>query len=104
MTVHLLVAERRYCCPNCDVTDVRRGPRRPREQVMHNCRGTLGLSIPMVPAGTRCKIEARERDDYIGRERGVRMVEGRPIMSVVTTRDHGQDCIVYAPTATASAR
>jgi hypothetical protein len=53
----------------------------------------------MVPAGTRCKVEVREREDYIGKER-VQMHEGRPVMSVVTTRDNGQDTAVFAPTAT----
>lgn len=99
----LLEAERRYECPNCPVTDVRRGPGRAREQVMHNCKGTLGLAVPMVRAGTSCKIVAVEREDYIGRDR-VQLVDGRPIMSAVTTRDDGQDVTVYAPTATAGTR
>jgi hypothetical protein len=56
----------------------------------------------MVPAGTSCKVEAVERGDYVGRETVQTDGEGRPVQSVVTTRDDGQDCTVYAPTATAA--
>jgi hypothetical protein len=60
-----------------------------------------GLTVPMVPAGTRCRRQAVEREDYIGRETVQTCGEGRPVMSVITTRDDGQDCTVYAPVATA---
>jgi hypothetical protein len=59
-----------------------------------------GLTIPMIPAGTKAKVELHEREDYIGTE-SVRLHEGRPVMNVITTRDDGQDCTVFAPTATA---
>jgi hypothetical protein len=98
--------ERRWECPNCDLTAVTRelgvGQR------FHNCKGLLGLSAPMVPAGTRCKVEAREREDYIGSDNGnvaltdVGGTKFKPIMSIVTTRDDGQDCVVRAPVASAS--
>lgn len=56
----------------------------------------------MVHAGTRCKVEAIERQDYVGNEQ-VRLdpERGRPVMSIVTTRDDGQDAVVFAPTASA---
>jgi hypothetical protein len=54
----------------------------------------------MVPDGTRCKVEAAEREDYVGKEMVQTDGEGRPVMSVVTTRDDGQDCAVLAPCAT----
>jgi hypothetical protein len=54
----------------------------------------------MVPAGLRCSVETREREDYIGREDVQYDGNGRPVMSVVTTRDDGQDCLVLAPCAT----
>ena len=58
-----------------------------------------GILAPMVPAGTKCKIEAHEREDYI-RDEIVRYDDdGRPIMSTVITRDEGTDCAVYAPCA-----
>jgi hypothetical protein len=56
----------------------------------------------MVPAGTRCKVEAVEREDYVGRELVRVDGEGRPIMAVVTERDEGRDCAVFAPAASAS--
>jgi pheromone shutdown protein TraB len=56
----------------------------------------------MVPKGTKAKVEVHEREDYIGREL-VRLDDnGRPVMNIITTRDEGQDCMVFAPTATGS--
>jgi hypothetical protein len=100
-TMHatLLAVEHRWACPSCDLTDVTREPR-PHSR-MHNCAGLGGLSVPMVPAGTKAHHETHEREDYIGGERVQTDADGRPIMSVTTTRDDGQDCTVYAPTATA---
>lgn len=53
----------------------------------------------MVTEGTKAKVEAVEREDFIKNEDVQRDSEGRPIMSVITTRDDGQDCTIYAPTA-----
>lgn len=95
----LLQPEHRWECPNCDAVKVTREvePHLP----FHPCRGLLGgLTAPFVPAGTRAKVEAREREDYIGGE-AVQLHQGRPVMSVVTTRDDGQDTAVFAPTALA---
>ncbi len=103
MSVHLLAApERRWACPSCDYTDVTREAR-PHTR-MHNCAGLGGLSVPMVPAGVRAEHRAVEREDYIGREHVRLDGHGRPVMSVLTVRDEGQDCTVYAPTASASPR
>lgn len=66
---------------------------------MHTCRGLTGLAVPMVPEGTAAKVEAVEREDWIGSEQVQTDAEGRPVMAVVTTRDDGQDCTVYAPCA-----
>jgi hypothetical protein len=55
----------------------------------------------MVPAGTSCKVEAHDRDDYVGAELVTCDAEGRPVMSVTTTYDDGRnDCAVFAPCAT----
>ncbi|HEU4543056.1 MAG TPA: hypothetical protein VFR23_18135 [Jiangellaceae bacterium] len=70
----------------------------------HSCRGLRGLSAPFIVAGTKAKVEASERDDYVGSEQVQTDGEGRPVMAIVTTRDDGQDCAVLAPAATASAR
>lgn len=94
--------ETRWCCPNCNQLDVTYESR-PHSR-FHNCAGMRGLSAPMVEAGVRCKVEANERDDYIGDEIVTVDSAGRPIMNVVTTRDDGTDCAVYAPCATVTAR
>ena len=92
-----------WVCPNCDLEQVTREAR--PHQRMHPCKGTQGLTVPMVTAGTRCKIETVEREDYVGRELVQLAPEtGRPVMAVVTTREDGQDCTVYAPAATATGR
>ncbi len=95
----LLRREQRWGCPNCDLEEVTHEAS-PHTR-FHACRGLRGLTAPMVPAGTRCKVEAKDREDYIGKELVQTDGEGRPVMSVVTTRDQGQDCTVYAPCATA---
>lgn len=95
-----LTRESHWVCPNCDFTDVTRRPEIHTQ--FHNCRGLRGLWAPMVPAGTRCKVEARDRDDYTNGDLCQTDGEDRVVMSVVTTRDDGQDCAVYAPCATAT--
>lgn len=93
----ILTVERRWECPSCDFTDVTHEPR--IHTRFHACRGLKGLTAPMVPAGTKAKHETREREDWVGSEVVQTDGDGRPIMAVVTTRDDGQDCTVYAPTA-----
>lgn len=87
-------------CPNCITRHVTNDAR--PHTPFHNCPGLHGLTAPLVVRGTRCKVEARVRDDYVGNE-DVTFADGRPIMSVVTTRDDGQDCAVLAPSARAFA-
>lgn len=99
--VPILAVERRWVCPNCDEQSVTR--RADVHTQMHTCRGLLGLTAPMVPAGTAAKTEAVERGDYIGEDDvQVAPADGRPYMSVITTRDEGTDVAVFAPVATAS--
>lgn len=71
---------------------------------MHPCRAAGGLMVPLVPEGTKGKLETVERGDWVGTEMVQTTAEGRPVMAVVTTRDDGQDCTVYAPAATASVK
>ncbi len=96
--VPILRAEHHWVCPMCTATHVTHEslPHTP----FHSCRGMRLLTVPFVPDGTNCKMVALERDDYIGRESVQTDAEGRPVMQVVTTRDEGQDCTVYAPSAT----
>jgi hypothetical protein len=95
VTVPLLDVERGWECPNCDYTRVTRGTG--PQAVIHTCSGLRGLIAPLVPAGTRCSVQARVREDYVGRDRAQLDDTGRPIMSIVTIRDDGQDCRVLAP-------
>ncbi len=95
--IPILVNRRHWTCPNCAFEDVT-NEARPHSR-FHACAGLHGLTAPMVMKGTKAKVEAKEREDYIG-EDVVPHHEGRPVMSVVTTRDDGQDVAVFAPTAT----
>lgn len=97
-----MIREQRWACPNCELAQVTHEPR-PHTR-FHSCRGLRGLTAPMVPAGTRCKVEAVERGDYVGREHPQQDGEGRPVMAVVTTRDDGTDCAVFAPVATITSK
>jgi hypothetical protein len=85
-----------WYCPNCAAEAMTYDSARP----MHNCPTIPGLLAPLVRRGTNAKVEAVEREDYVGGELVQKDVDGRVIMSVVTTRDDGQDCTVYVPTAT----
>lgn len=93
-------APKRWECPACGKTSVT-NTAQPHTQ-MHHCTALKGLVVPMVPAGTKAKIVANERMDYVNGEKVQVDGEGRPIMSVVITRDEGQDCVVFAPSASAS--
>lgn len=97
MNVLELTPEQRWTCPNCNFTDVTH--RTDVHTRFHACRGMLGMTAPMVPAGTSCKVEAVERGDYIKDEIVQLNAAGRPVMSLVTTRDDGQDTTVFAPLA-----
>lgn len=97
MGAFALNGETRWVCPNCTVTAVthQTGP----HTEFHQCRGLAGLNAPMVRSGVRCKVEVIERGDWVGTELVQVDGNGRPVMSVVTTRDDGTDVAVYAPTA-----
>lgn len=88
-------APRIWDCPNCESSARTVDSKTP----MHPCRGMAGLMVPLVPEGQDCKVEAVEREDYIGRELVQVDGNGRPVMAVVTTREDGQDCTVYPATA-----
>lgn len=97
--VVLLNPSTHWECPNCDFKDVTHETS-PHSR-FHNCRGLKGISAPMVPAGTRCRVYTKEREDYINDETVQVDGDGRPIMAVITERDDGQDCAVLAPLASA---
>ena len=99
MTVPILAAHRDWYCPNCGQTA---RTAKVNETPGHVCPKLRFLSVPFLPAGTPGIHVLHEREDYVGRENVQLDPElGRPVMNIVTTRDHGQDCQVYAPTASA---
>lgn len=102
MTV-LIGAYQDWYCPQCKKTDRTevRADGKPVSR-FHVCPKLRFLSAPMLPAHTKAKVEVKEREDYVAGD----MVQldperGRPVMSMITTRDKGTDARVYAPTATA---
>lgn len=88
-------------CPNCPQTAVSRETE-PHTK-FHSCPGLRGLTAPMVREGDDVRVEALEREDYVGAEDVQRDVDGRPVSAVVTTYADGRnDCVVFAPTAHAA--
>lgn len=90
----LIPPEQHWVCPRCTKTACTRG----QANRYHPCPGVHGVVSPMVLEGTRCKLTAVEREDYIGGEDVQCDDDGRPITAVLITRDDGEDCTVYAPT------
>jgi len=93
----------RWYCPNCPLEDVSVEPAQQNSARFHQCKGLRGLLAPMLPVGVRAKVVAVERGDYVGKEHVTLDADGRPVMSVVTVRDDGQDCIAFAPLAVVDA-
>jgi hypothetical protein len=96
----IITPEHRWSCPNCPQQHTTHEPR--PHIPFHSCRGLKGLTAPFVPAGSKAKVETREREDYIAGETVTTDGDERPIMAVITTRDDGTDCAVMAPSATTS--
>lgn len=90
-------------CPNCGKTD-RTNETRPHTR-FHTCPKLGFLSAPMVKVGVQAKVYAREREDYVGREKVLLNASGRPIMSIVTEYADGRnDARVFAPVAQGTER
>ena len=86
-----------WYCPNCGITDQTVNmPNR-----FHNCAKLGGLTSPLFRVGTKAKVEAVMRDDYVGTDIVQKDDQGRIVMALKTTRDDGTDVVVFAPTATA---
>lgn len=85
-----------YCAKGCKAAAVTYDTKIP----MHPCPKMADLMVPLIKVGTKAKLETVERQDEVGDELVQADANGRVIMSVVTTRDDGQDCTVYPPTAT----
>lgn len=95
----ILSTVRHWSCPNCGLKDQTADPRLTNR--FHTCPKLHGLTAPLVLEGTKAKVEAVERGDYVGSEQVQTDENGRPVMAVKTTRDDGQDVAVFAPTAIA---
>ena len=96
----LLSAVHEWYCPNCGARAQTIEPRPHTEY--HICPALRGLNAPLIPVGTKAKIVAHDRDDYVGTELVQTDAYGRPVMSITITRDEGQDAIVFAPAASGS--
>lgn len=103
MDIPLLEARQAWECPNCDVTDVT-APLPPGSSRYHTCAGLHQLTAPLVRAGTRCKVTAAEREDYLTGDQQATGDDGKPYMSVRTTYDDHDDLLVNAGLATAEMR
>lgn len=100
MDVLLLRAFDDWECPNC--LHAEQTPALPPNAArFHTCPGLHMLNAPLVRAGTRCKVEAEVRADYLGGEIQAAGDDGKPYMAVRTTRDDGEDLIVNAGLAQA---
>ena len=100
VNVPLLYARQDWECPNCDVRETTQALP-PNASRFHTCAGLHMLTAPLVRAGTRCKVEAAVRDDYLNGEIQNSGDDGKPYMNVRTTRDDGEDLAVNAGLARA---
>lgn len=93
---------RRWECEHCNYRDITHEPM-PHSR-MHPCGGFGGLTMPMVLEGSGARTRVVDREDYVGRE-DVQYAGGRPVMSAITEYPDGRnDLVVFAPTATSSAK
>jgi hypothetical protein len=95
--IPILKPEQRWECPNCDLKDVTHESQ-PHTR-MHNCAKFGGFTAPMVPEGTKAKVELKVREDYVGHQNVTYDENGRPISAVETTRNEGNDVAAFAPCA-----
>lgn len=84
-----------WYCPNCDAVARTGDAKIP----MHRCKIAPSFMVPLVRSGLKAKVEAVERQDFIGKESVQLDADGRPVMAIVTTTDEGQDVAVFAPAA-----
>lgn len=88
-------------CPNCSCTDVTL-PLPPGQSRYHACPGLHGLNAPLVRKGSDVKVEAHEREDYLGDDVQATGDDGKAYMNVQVTRADGSyDTVVNAGLASA---
>ena len=102
--IPLLNAYVDWYCPNCSCRETT-APLPPGSSRYHNCPGLHSLSAPLVAAGTRCKVTAEERQDYLNGDLQAMGDDGIAYMAVRTTHHDGrEDLMVNAGLARASLR
>jgi hypothetical protein len=67
----------------------------PNSSQYHNCPRLHSLSAPLVRVGVKAKIEAVEREDYLGPDVQTMGDDGKAYMAVHTTHDQGDDLVVF---------
>lgn len=85
----LLVPYEDWYCPNGCGCAERVPPLPPGATRYHPCHCLHGLNAPLVRVGTDCKVEAVEREDYLGSETQARGDNGKAYMAVETTYADG---------------
>jgi len=99
-----LPLENWYCPNGCYATE-RIPPIPPGSSRFHPCPNLHGLNAPLVRVGTDCKVEAVEREDYLGDEIQAKGDDGKAYMAIKTTHaDGSNDLAVNAGLAHAEMR
>lgn len=76
-------------CPNCGYAERLPEPLPPGSSRFHNCVKLHNLSAPLVPVKADCKVEAVNRDDYLGDEIVNMGDDGKAYMAIETTHADG---------------
>jgi len=92
--------DRLWQCNSCGRQHITKASRDGVQTPLHQCVGLAGTWVPFVPAHSDAIIRVEERQDYIGNDMVFHDANGRPIMSVYTMREDGEDCHILAPTTT----
>lgn len=90
--------DRRWQCNACGRQHVTTSSTDGVQTPMHQCAALAGTWVPFVPANSDAVVRVEERQDYIGKDTVFHDANGRPIMSVYTVREDGEDCHIFAPT------
>lgn len=93
----MLDPTRYWYCPECPIQHVTKilQPCSP----LHFCTSSTmrGAMTPLVERGVKARLRINRREDYQGTDILTTDGEGRPVMSITTQRDDGEDCHAFAP-------
>jgi hypothetical protein len=99
----LLQAYQDWECPECGYAERVSPPVPPNGTRMHTCPRLHYITAPLVRAGSRCRLVAVEREDYLNGEIQATGDNGRAYMAVRTDYPDGRnDVAVHAPVARAT--